>query len=295
MTDCGSEKESCCTRLYVTAGTYHRLYKNFGSGPTSEIGPTMLSGFHLDKYDVTVGRFRQFVAAWKGGFTPPPGSGKHWHLNGLRGLSSGQVPSAHETGWLASDNGNIAPTDTHLSCGSFSTWTSAGANNELLPINCVNWYEAYAFCIWDGGFLPSEAESGYAAAGGSKELRYPWGASQPGTGNQYAIYNCNYPSGSGACASVSNVAPVGTAILGVGLWGQLDLAGNVRQWNLDDFVNYDAACLDCAFFDSPPGATRVWAGAAFFDDSSRLAPSTLGTSNASYRDGLIGMRCARLP
>ncbi|MGO9835775.1 MAG: SUMF1/EgtB/PvdO family nonheme iron enzyme [Polyangiaceae bacterium] len=37
-------------------------------------------------------------------------------------------------------------------------------------IDCVNWYESYTFCIWDGGFLPSEAEWEYAAGGGSHSL-----------------------------------------------------------------------------------------------------------------------------
>jgi len=46
--------------------------------------------FKLDKYEVTVGRFRQFVAAWNGGagYTPPAGSGKHTHLNGGNGLNA---------------------------------------------------------------------------------------------------------------------------------------------------------------------------------------------------------------
>jgi hypothetical protein len=38
--------------------------------------------------------------------------------------------------------------------GGYDTWTSSPGNNELKPIVCANWYEAYAFCIWDGGFLP---------------------------------------------------------------------------------------------------------------------------------------------
>lgn len=42
------------------------------------------------------------------------------------------------------------------------------------PINCVNWYEAYAFCIWDGGFLPTVAEWNYAAVGGSEYRFFPW-------------------------------------------------------------------------------------------------------------------------
>jgi formylglycine-generating enzyme len=195
MTDCGASAECCCTSLEVTGGTYDRTYTNAGSGPTGEADPATVSGFRLDKYLVTVGRFRQFVAAWNGGngYFAPAGSGKHTHVNGGQGLANSGVAGGYEQGWDATDwnnTPNIDPTTEALTtaCNSptYGTWTSAAGTQENLPINCVNWWEAEAFCIWDGGFLPSEAELEYAAAGGSQQREYPWGSTAPGAENQYA-------------------------------------------------------------------------------------------------------------
>jgi formylglycine-generating enzyme required for sulfatase activity len=56
---------------------------------------------------------------------------------------------------------------------------SAAGANEALPINCVHWYDAFQFCAWDGGWLPTEAEWEMAAAGGAENRRYPWGGALP--------------------------------------------------------------------------------------------------------------------
>jgi formylglycine-generating enzyme required for sulfatase activity len=300
----------------VPGGSYYRSYTNDGSGPSGEADRATVSDFKLDKYLVTVGRFRQFVNAWNfgTGFTPPAGSGKHTHLNGGLGLVNAGAPAdagtVYETGWLASDDANVALTDANLQfCGTNSTWTSAPGNQESLPIDCLNWYEAYAFCIWDGGFLPSEAEWAYAAAGGEPEREYPWGSTAPGTANLYAIYgdgagNCYYPSGTmAACTGVANIAPVGTATLGAGRWGQLDLAGEMWQWTLDWYSSsYDEPCVDCANLTSsyPPSVpaacgSRVARSTSYADRAADLVSTfRFGGFSPSARS-TVGIRCARAP
>jgi len=308
----------------VEGGTYDRTY-NTGdstSGPPSGGWPDLadlatVHGFRLDKYLVTVGRFRQFVNAFYPhgqdagvGWQPMPGSGKHAYLNETQGLVNSGAPAdagmVYETGWVTSDDSYIAPTDANLgSCSPYSTWTSAAASQENLPIDCVNWYEAYAFCIWDGGFLPSEAEWEYAAAGGSQQRLFPWGSATPGTacpgiGCSYAIYNCDYPSGAGTCTEeAGNAAPVGYATLGAGFWGQLDLAGEAWEWVLDWDAPYVDPCVDCA--NLATSSNRVRRGGDFRDDSlgmfllasDRAEDAPFSRHNGGSGD--YGVRCARTP
>ncbi len=289
----------------MTGGTFDRTY----GGDAGLTDSATISGFRLDKYDVTVGRFRAFVTAWNGGagWTPPGGSGKHVHLNGGKGLSVSGAPGTYEAGWDPGDNSGISPTNANLtdsSCGSYATWTPTVGSQENLPIDCVNWFEAYAFCIWDGGFLPSAAEAEYAAAGGSQQRLYPWGTTDPGTTSQYAIYGppngCYYPNGgSPTCTGVANIAPVGTATLGVGLYGQLDLAGEVWQWELDwQAASYGNPCVDCA---NLSGGEYIMMRGGYYSAFSALIQSEPEQSdfpesrNEYYWGGSHGFRCARTP
>jgi sulfatase modifying factor 1 len=317
LTNCGpggSGTESCCTSLEVEGGTYYRTFTAVADGGATGLAdPATVSGFRLDKYDVTVGRFRQYVNYLVDGGSPPAdGSGKHAHLNGGRGLVNGATDAgvAYETGWDAlswnpqiangADAGSIWATNlATISDGATpnspgpTTWTATSASQEDLPINAVNWYEAYAFCIWDGGFLPSQAEWEAAAVGGNQQRRYPWGSTDPATmGFLYAVYGCNYPGGTvlgGQCVTLANIASVGTATLGVGLWGQLDMAGEVFEWTMDTNAVFVDPCTDCAYL--APTGNRVEAGGQYGGTALLLHRN----QSMSYRSASKGLRCARTP
>jgi len=295
--DCGTDHENCCTSIIVPGGTFFRTYTNEGSGAQGTADPATITDFRLDKYLVTVGRFRKFVAAWNqgSGYAPPAGSGKHSHLNTGKGLADGGAPGSYEQGWVAADDTNIQITSDNLACdSSYATWTNTASNQEDLPMNCVNWWEAYAFCIWDGGFLPSEAEFLYAAAGGSEQRKYPWGTPDAGANYQYAICNCNYPDGSGSCSGVTNLAPVGTAQLGAGRWKHLDLVGDVTEWLLDwmspSFAN---PCTDCA--NVADGSGKVIRDGFYSGTDTTLLLSYRNSLYPSNRFASFGFRCARTP
>jgi formylglycine-generating enzyme required for sulfatase activity len=293
--------------LEVPGGTFSRTY------PSSN--QATLGNFRLDKYEVTVGRFRQFVAAYNAGTwtnAVTAGSGKHTYLNNGQGLANSGSAGGYESGWSASYNGNVAPTTANLSPCSrgdtvtyAGTWTASPASNENRPIDCVNWYEAYAFCIWDGGFLPSQAEWEYAAAGGSQQRVYPWGSTAPGTmcpgtGCEYAIYGCEYPSGPSNLKNcdTSHTAPVGTATLGVGAWGQLDLQGNVWEFNLDWYGGISGTCNNCAFTaPAPASGGRVYTGDSYQFNAAYLLNSGSGLEGIPPTTRVVdnGIRCARAP
>jgi sulfatase modifying factor 1 len=290
MTNCGPTSESCCTSLPVPGGTFYRSYDGVSSGWTSMAYPATVSSFRLDKYSITVGRFRQFVAASVGGWTPTAGAGKHTHLHGGLGLTDSSAPGTYEAGWSTGYNGNLATTagawTTNLSCGA-ATWTPSAGANENLPINCIDWYEAFAFCIWDGGFLASEAEWNYAAAGGAEQRVYPW--SNPATSTTIDCTYANY--------CVSTYDNVGSqSPKGDGKWGQADLVGNVWQDTLDWLATYVTPCSDCAYLTSgSPNGTYRGCGAPC--SPSEMVVSFRGNAYnpPTNRYGNQGARCARAP
>lgn len=282
---CGpSADENCCsTGTRIPGGTFFRSYDLAADGmyPSTNYSATV-SPFAFDRFEVTVGRFRKFVEEGSGARTiPPPAGAGARPLNGM----------ANQGGWDASWVPSLA-IDTNalvaaLKCGSgFQSWTDAPGTNEELPINCITWYEAFAFCAWDGGFLPTEAEWNFAAAGGAEQRGYPW--SIPASSLTIDCTRANY----GACTStikhVGSESPEGD-----GTWGQTDLAGNVNEWTLDWFANYATPCNDCANLTDT--TEKVARGGGYFDDPNILRTGIRGHISPSTRYTNVGVRCARRP
>jgi sulfatase modifying factor 1 len=302
ISNCGPNAESCCTSPVVPGGTFYRSFD--GITYTDRGNPATISTLRLDKYEITVGRFRQFVSAVIGGWLPAAGDGKHAHLNGAQGLADSSS-GGFETGWNSLWDNNLGRTaigwDANLSCTGGpgpATWTPSVAGNEKQPINCINWYQAYAFCIWDGGFLPSETEWNYAASAGSEQRVYPW--SSPASTQTIDCTYSNYGVGGiQACpadASGLNANNVGSdSPKGDGKWGQADLAGNVFEWNLDWYANYAVPCVDCGYLSgtSEPVTARIDRGGSYIGDSVLSSYRVANVPTTTL--GIFGARCARAP
>jgi formylglycine-generating enzyme required for sulfatase activity len=157
-------------------------------------------------------------------------------------------------------------------------------------VNCVTWYEAYAFCIWDGGYLPSEAEWNYAASGGGDQRVYPW--SSPAMSTTIDCSYANYTPSAGCVAGGAN--NVGSeSPKGDGKWGQSDLAGNVWEWTLDAYASvYTNPCDDCANLPASPSLS-VTRGGSFQTVGGAVIASYRGNSDPGARDPSVGARCAR--
>jgi len=257
----------CCASNVVTGGEAFNRSNNASY-------PTTISSFRLDVYLVTVGRFRAFVDAGKGTQASPPAGG------------SGAADTTPPVAWLGSDLSNL-PLNTDalkaaLKCDpAIQNWTDVPDANESKPINCVSWFESYAFCIWDGGRLPTEAEWNYAAAGGNEQRLYPWGATPP-PDSLHARYN------SGSTSPVGTYSP-----LGDGRWGHADLSGNVWEWTLDwlnDPYRFNT-CNDCV--DLQNANDRAIRGGSFQDSEEYLTTARRGGGNPSGHGRNNGIRCVR--
>lgn len=308
---CGPTCDPCASSPLVPGGTFYRSYD--GNAFTDRGNPATVSAFRLDRYEVTVGRFRKFVDAVVAGWRPAAGSGKHNHLNGGKGLTDASMPTGTEAGWNTVWNNNLSSTpegwDAALGCDETSTWTTSGNVVPNEPVTCVNWYQAYAFCIWDGGFLPSEAEWNYAAAGGAEQRIFPWSVPPSAT-----AIDCSYAHHTGRYLNIDGgfsgslwpcdpVLPFSTRTVGFhsptgdGRWGHADLAGNVTEWTLDWFAAYASPCTDCAYLSASaePVTARIRRGGSYRSSADSLNVSDRPRAMPDAASPFVGVRCARAP
>ncbi len=280
--DCGpNQNRDCCAAPFVPGGTFQR-----GNASTAHAS---ISPFRLDAYEITVGRFRKFVSMYDPTSIPE---------------GAGANPNVPGSGWKAEWIALLAPDKisltTNLTCHPSSTWTNIPNANEERPLNCLSWYEAFAFCIWDGGFLPTEAEWNFAAAGGSEQREYPW--SIPATSKaidlEHAVFQClqtgSFDYNDCFLAQLPNGGS--RSPTGDGKWGHKDLAGSLFEWTLDYFDRiYPGGndCQDCARLTTSMSSDRVLRGGGWNGTTSMLYTHARAQSSPAQRQWFVGARCAR--
>lgn len=202
--------------------------------------------FFLDTFEVTQERFQKFIDAYEG--LPEQGAGSISYAPG-----SGWKPDFDV---LMSDDTNAAKTAMAMR----RSWSSETQQQNQSAV-LVTWAEAFLFCVWDGGRLPTEAEWEFAAVGGDENRLYPWGDDESDLANKVTL--CYYQDlcadGYDLCDQAVDCLSLGDREFRVGSkpggqarWGQQNMADGWTEWVYDRFEEYEsAACKDASCVQIP--------------------------------------------
>jgi formylglycine-generating enzyme required for sulfatase activity len=175
-----------------------------------------------------------------------------------------------------------------------------GWSDEAMPIVDVTWDDAQAYCSWEGGRLPTEAEWEYAARAGSTAARYDdldeiaWFADNSGrqrldSTRIWSEDKANYGN---------YLNENGNGMHGVGQkrangFGLFDMLGNVWEW-VNDW--YDESYYQNRPSQDPAGPTsgqqRVLRGGSCVGGPRDVRVSLRNRRNPGNGDFDLGFRCA---
>ncbi|MBX3063711.1 MAG: SUMF1/EgtB/PvdO family nonheme iron enzyme [Anaerolineae bacterium] len=146
----------------------------------------------------------------------------------------------------------------------------------------VTWYEAYAYCQWRGGRLPTEAEWEWAARG-PENRSFPWGSQFE---SAKAIHGVN---------SEGKTAVVGEGIREAGAsWvGALDLCGNVWEWTNTIYLSYPYTVDDGREDNEDATRARVLRGGSWLNNEALLRSANRLKLDPVGKLTNLGFRCAR--
>ena len=165
-----------------------------------------LDAYQISKYEITNAQYKTFIDA--GGYSTEG----YWTTDGWIWRTANSITMPLD--WVDSTN---------------NSWPDF----PNYPVNGICWYEAYAFCKWAGGKLPTEAQWEKAARSVNATNYWPWGP----------VWDAS------KCNSTYNVSidtftissPVGYFGYGQSPYGVYDMAGNlwemVGDWYQSDYYS----------------------------------------------------------
>jgi formylglycine-generating enzyme required for sulfatase activity len=156
------------------------------------------------------------------------------------------------------------------------------ANDPDLPVSCVHWADAEAYCAFVGKRLPTEREWEYAARG-SYAIPFPWGVGAGACTNAVTLI-----SEISAKSCTRMPARVGSHPGGASVFGAQDMSGNVEEWTADWYVELLGP--------GPApraGAARVLRGGGWLSTPSQSRTTSRDWGSALEAGANVGFRCAK--
>ncbi len=150
-----------------------------------------------------------------------------------------------------------------------------------LPVSCIPWSAANAYCLAIGKRLPREVEWENAARG-TTPIKYPWGGG-PGCGVAAML------AGETTNRSCSGKHPskVGGHVAGASPYGVQDMTGNVEEWVADWYSDSVSELSPRA------GASHVLRGGGWLTAPSLAKTTTRNWGSVREAGPNVGFRCAK--